>query len=257
MQKHIGPYQRPAPPKRPLGLSASKAIQQSAVPMHEIEAHAKVLLQGMIEKVRKPGRPSVHEEPMTAAERQARRRGIQEALRTSDAQGKSREEAVSGGWGKYELDRFSAFVDEGWSPTTGGGKRVSSHPTADDGKSHGVHVRGLQVGDEDINRRLFTENELRKMIGEYFVSPTVNPSARWIARHVSSVAIQQPFAPSLTLTCKVCSDVMESVGDAADHLRIAHRGLICEWFRRLNPPREFRDMRSYVTIAVPRKAQKP
>lgn len=53
---------------------------------------------------RKPGRPSVHEAPMTAAERQARRRGIQEALKISDAAGKSRVEAASGGWGQTELD---------------------------------------------------------------------------------------------------------------------------------------------------------
>jgi len=252
MRNHVGPYQRPAPPKRPLGLGASKAVQKPVVPMHEIEAQAQVVLQGVIE-VRKPGRPSVHEEPMTAAERQARRRGIQDALRIGDGDGKSREEVVSGGWGKHELDRFSADIDEGWSPTTGGGKRVSPRPTADDGKSHKVHVGGLQIGDEDLNRRLFAEDELRKMIGEYFESPIVNPSAQWIATYVSSVAIQQQCSPSLTLTCKVCHDVMGSLGDAADHLRVNHRALICEWFGRLHPPREFRDMRSYVTVVVPRK----
>ena len=98
MQKHIGPYQRPAPPKTPLGLSTPKTIQKSAVPMHEIEAQAQVLLQGMIQKARKPGRPPVHQERMTAAERQARRRGIQEALRIGEAHGKAREEVASGGW---------------------------------------------------------------------------------------------------------------------------------------------------------------
>src|SRR6267378_7825738 len=59
MRNQIGPYQRPAPPKRPLGLGASKTTQKPPVPMHEIEADAKIVLQGMIEKVRKPGRPSV------------------------------------------------------------------------------------------------------------------------------------------------------------------------------------------------------
>lgn len=249
MRRHIGPYQRPAPTKKPLRLGTPKAVQQPAVPMHEIEARAQVLLEGMIRKARKPGRPSVHEEPMTAAERQARQRGIQAVLRVSDAHGKSCEEAVSGGWGRYELDRFSVNVDE----DIHGGHRVKPRPTADDGKSHRVQVCGLQIGDEDANRRLFAENELRKMIGEHFVSPTVNPSAHWITRHVSSVAIQQPCSPSLTLTCKACSDVMESIDDAVDHLRVDHRKLICEWFARLNPPREFRDMRSYVTVILPRK----
>ncbi|HSY31864.1 MAG TPA: hypothetical protein VLA42_07735 [Verrucomicrobiae bacterium] len=220
--------------------------------MHEIEAEAKIVLQGMIARVRKPGRPLVNVEPMTAAERQVRRRCIQEALRVGDAHGKSREEAVSGGWGKYELDRFSANVDEGLSPTTGGGKRVSPRPATDDGKSHKVHVGGLQIGDENANRRLFAENELSKMVGEYFVSPTVNPSAHWVSRQVSNVVVQQP-SPSLTLTCKVCDDVMQSTSDATDHLRVDHRKLICAWFARLNPPREFRDMGSFVTVVIPRK----
>ena len=248
MRNHVGPYQRPAPPKRPVGLGASKAVQKPVVPMHEIEARAQVVLQGMIEKVRKSGRPSVHQEPMTEAERQARRRGIQEALRITDATGKSREEAASGGRGGYELDRFSVFLDE---PSQG--RRVNPRPAADDGKSHKVHVSGLQIGDENTNRRLFAEDELRKMIGAHFESPTANPSAQWVIRHVSSVAIQQQCSPSLTLTCKVCGDVMGSMEDAADHLRVDHRKLICEWFKRLNPPREFRDMDSYVTVAIPKR----
>jgi hypothetical protein len=248
MRNHVGPYQRPAPPKRPVGLGASKAVQKPVVPMHEIEAQAQVVLQGMIEKVRKAGRPSVHQEPMTAAERQARSRGIQEALRITDATGKSHAEGASGGRGSYELDPVSIFVDE---PSQG--SRVNPSPAADDRKSHKVHVRGLQIGDEDTNRRLFAEDELSKMIGEYFESPTVNPSAQWVIRHVSRVAIQQQCSPSLTLTCKVCGDVKGSMDDAADHLRIKHRKLICEWFKRLNPPREFRDMGSYVTVAIPKR----
>jgi hypothetical protein len=217
--------------------------------MHEIEAQARVVLQGMIEKVRKPGRPSVHQEPMTAAERQARRRGIQEALRISDATGKSHMEARSGGRGWIEFDRISADTDVGNEPGSRG-RRVSPHPAADDGKSHKIHVRGLQIGDEETNRRLFAEDELRKMVGEYFESPTVNPSATWVVRHVSGIAVQQQCSSSLTLTCKVCRDVMESTGDAADHLRVDHRNLICEWFARLDSPREFRDMGSYVTVAM-------
>src|SRR5207248_3349143 len=191
-------------------------------------AQAQVVLQGMIKKVRKTGRPSVHEEPMTAAQRQARRRGIQEALRITDANGKSREEAVPGGWGATELDRVygDRGDDESSShPTTGGGRQVKPRPSSDDGKSHIVHVSGLRIGDEDTNRRLFAEDELRRMIGKYFESPTVKPSAQWVARHVSSVAIQQPCSPSLTLTCRVCGDVMGSMGDSADHLRVDHRDL--------------------------------
>ena len=106
MRKHIGPYQRPAPPKKPLGLGAPRAVQQPAVAMHEIEAQAQVLLRDMIQKVRKPGRPSVHDEPMTVAERQARRRAFQsreqairETLQIGDAHGKSHAEARSGGYG--------------------------------------------------------------------------------------------------------------------------------------------------------------
>jgi hypothetical protein len=216
--------------------------------MHEIEARAKVLLQGMIENVRKPGRPSVHEEPMTAAQRQARRRRIQEALRISNAHGKAREESESGGWGQFEIDRLGAYdFDE-----LGFGRRVSPHPTADDSKSHKAHVRGLQIGDEESNRRLFAENELRKMADEYFVSPIVHPAAHWVAKHVSNVAVQQVCSQSLTLTCKTCGDVMESIGDATDHLRADHRKLISERFARLNPPREFRDMGSFVTVVIPR-----
>jgi hypothetical protein len=69
MQKHIGPYQRPAPSKTGLGLSAPKTAQKSAVPMHEIEAQAQVLLQGMIQKARKPGRPAVHQGRMNGGKK--------------------------------------------------------------------------------------------------------------------------------------------------------------------------------------------
>jgi hypothetical protein len=255
MSQHIGPYQRPAPPKRPLGFGASKTIQKPAIPMHEIEARAEVLLQGMIEKVRKPGRPSVHEEPMTPAERQARRRGIQDALRIGDGDGKSREEAASGGYGSTELDTLAVEANNEGNGTVGW-RHVKPNPNSDDGKSHKVHVRGLRMGDEETNRRLFAENELRKMVGEHFVSPTVSPSAHWVARHVSNGAVQQVPVQPITLTCKACCDVMESIDDATDHLRVDHKQLICERFARLNPPREFRDMDSFVTVVMPSSRKK-
>jgi hypothetical protein len=266
MRSHIGPYQRPAPPKKPLGLGAPKAIQQPVVPMHEIEAQAQVVLQGMIEDgrvlgivARKAGRPSVHEASMTPAERQARRRSIQDAQSIGDGDGKSRLEAASGGRGSTELDILAVKANDEGNGTIGL-RRVKPKPasdkSADDEKessTHKVQVRGLQIGDENANRCLFAENELKKMVGEYFESPAVNPSARWVARHVSSAAIQQQCSPSLALTCKVCGSVTGSMDDAADHLRVGHRTLICEWFKRLNPPREFRDMRSYVTVVIPRR----
>lgn len=259
MRNHIGPYQRPAPPKRPLGLNSSKAVQQPAVPMHEIEAQAEVVLQSIIEDgrvlgivARKPGRPSVHELPMTPAERQARRRGIQEALKITDATGKSRVEVASGGWGKTELDRFASCVDIGEEPGSRG-SRVAPCPTADHGKGHKIQVGGLRTGDEEANRCLFAFSELEKMVREYFDSPTVSPLAQWVARHVSSVAVQPQGSPSLSLTCKACGAVMESADHAINHLRVDHRKLISEWFARLNPPREFRDMGYYATVAMPRR----
>jgi hypothetical protein len=189
---------------------------------------------------------------MTPAERQTRRRGIQEALQITDATGKSREEAASGGFGSTKLDTLAVQENDEGNGTIGW-RRVAPRPMSDDRQSlHAVHVRGLRIGDEDSNRRLFAENELRKMVEEYFASPTVSPLAHWVSRQVSNVAVQQS-SPSLTLTCKACGDAMESVGDAADHLRTDHQDLICGWFGRLHPPREFRDMQSYVTVAMPRR----
>lgn len=276
-RKHIGPYQRPAPPKRPLGLGASKAIQKPAVPMHEIEARAQRLLEdikangnvlGLTAKARKPGRPSVYEEPMTPAERQARRRafqarerGIQDALRITDGKGKSRLEAASGGYGSTELDILGAALcvdDEG--TMTAGYRRVSPKPAGDDGEAsaHKVRVRGLQFGDKKSNRRRFAADELKKMIGECFASPKVftTPPAHWVARHIPNGTVAQQCSSLLTLDCKMCGDVMGSIDDATDHLRVDHRDLISGWFARLDPPREFRDMGSFVTVIIPRERKK-
>jgi hypothetical protein len=258
MRNHVGPYQRPAPPKKPLGLGASKAIQKPAVPMHEIEAQAQVVLQGMIEKVRKPGRPLVHEEleePMTAAQRQARRRGIRDALMIGDGEGKSGAEAASGGWGSYEIDRLNIDDEPNYS------RRVRPKPAGDDSKlssklSHKVQVGGLRIGNEEVSRRLFAEGELRKMVWEYFESPTVSPSAQWISKQIANTPIQLQRPTSLVLSCRACGDVMESIDNATDHLRVDHRKLISEWFALLNPPREFRDTGFCVTVVMPRKRKK-
>ncbi len=262
MREHIGPYQRPAPPKKPLGLGAPKAVQQPALPVHEIEAQAQVLLGGMIQRARKPGRPSVNEAPMTPAERQARRRGIQDVMSIGDGHGKSRAEVAAGGYGSTELDILAAEENSkgnwtiGWrrdAPKPAGEK---SDGDDEESSTHKVHVCGLRIGDEDANRRLFAENELRKMVGEYFESPTVKPSAHWVARHASNAAVQQRCSSSLSLTCKECGESMGFIGDASDHLRVDHRDLIRKWFSGLNPPREFRDMGSYVTIAAFKKAKR-
>lgn len=274
-RNHIGPYQRPAPPKKPLGLNGPRAIQKPPVPMHEIQAQEQRLLEdikangnvlGLEAKVRKPGRPSVYEEPMTPAERQARRRafraqerGIQDALRINDGEGKSRLEAASGGYGSRELDILAAGLGANEEGTmTAGYHRANPAPAADDDKPHAVQVRGLQFGDEESNRRRFAEDELKKMVGEYFASSEIvkKPSAHWVARHVSNVAVQQQCSPSLTLNCRTCGDVMESIIDATDHLRVDHRDLISKWYARLDPPREFRDMGTFVTVVIPRKHKK-
>jgi hypothetical protein len=280
-RKHIGPYQRPAPPKRPLGLGASKAIQKPAVPMHEIQEQQQRLLDdikasgnvlGLTAKVRKPGRPSVHEQPMTPAERQARRRELQardKAIRDTRnigvGHGKSRLEAASGGYGSTKLDMLEAMcTDDG--TMTKGWRRVSPKPAGDEcgsnddseASSHKVQVRGLQFGDEKSNHRRFAEDELKKMVGEYFALPGAvkTPSAHWVSRHVSNGTVQPQCSQLLTLSCKVCGDVMESIDDATDHLRVDHRKAIDEWFRRLVPSREFRDMGDFITVVMPRRSKK-
>ncbi len=290
MRTHIGPYQRPAPPKKPLRLGAPRAVQQPAVPMHEIEAQAQVVLQGMIEKVRKPGRPSVHEEPMTPAQRQARRRAsqsqqraIRETLQVGDAHGKSHGEAKSGGYDSQKLDTMHGLrACEGTDGDDGVIRGGARHVRAADGESSAAHeqtteeilnsgessshrggfeertverirVRGIRIGDEESNRQRFAEGELRKMVEEHFSSPEKAPSAFWIAKRIGNNAVQHHVRPAITLTCKLCVDSMQSIEDAQDHLLVDHRGLICEWFEHLNPPREFRDMGFYVTVAMPRR----
>jgi hypothetical protein len=293
-RKHIGPYQRPAPPKRPLGLGASKAIQKPAVPMHEIQAQEQRLLEdikangnvlGLTAKVRKPGRPSVYEEPMTPAERQARRRaiqvqerGVQDALKINGGHGKSHAEVKSGGYDSTKMDTIYGLreVEENM-----GGRHVcpKGQSSASDEKTYGdvfnsgessfqrggfeqeavqrVTVRGLRFGTEEYNRQLFASEELKKMVGEYFTLPPVDktPSASWVARHVGNISVQRHERPSFTLTCKVCGDEMEFIEDAVDHLREDHKKIVTEWFRRLEPPREFRDMGNFVTVIMPRKRQ--
>jgi hypothetical protein len=274
--KYIGPYQRPAPAKRPLGLNSRKTIQKPAVPMHEIQAQEQRLLEdikasgnvlGLTAKVRKPGRPSVYEEPMTPAERQARRRAlkaregaIELALRIKDGHGKSRIEADSGGYGSGQIEVLagSDYHHEG---TGGRGRHVCPGGASPEGgeSSLGIHVHGLRVGDEESNRTRFAEAELKKMVWQYFVSPDVNktPSVpRLLFRYIAdaNVSIRRPERlPSLTLTCKMCGDVMNSTQDAADHLRVDHPKTISEWFRHLKPSREFRDMGVFVTVVNPRK----
>ena len=257
---HIGPYQRPAPPKKPIGLNAPHTVQKPVVPIYEIQAQEQRLLEdikangnvlGITAKTRKPGRPSVYEEPMTSAERQARHRafearerGIQDALRISDAKGKSRLEAVSGGYGSTELDILGACPES----------RVSPKPAADD-RGHNVQVRGLQCGDQESNRRRFAEDELKKMVGEYFTLPAVvkAPSTPWVATYVGNTYVQRHEHPSLVFTCKECGKEIEFIENAMDHLRVDHKKIVAGWFQHLKPPREFRDMGNFVTVVMPRK----
>jgi hypothetical protein len=49
---------------------------------------------------------------------------------------------------------------------------------------------------------------------------------------------------------------MEFIEDAVDHLRVDHRTDIDEWFRHLEPPREFRDMGGFITVVLPRKCKR-
>lgn len=61
---------------------------------------------------------------------------------------------------------------------------------------------------------------------------------------------------ALTLRCKLCPDAMASIEDAQDHLLVDHLSTIKEWFKNLHPPREFRDMRDYVTVVTPHRRAK-
>jgi hypothetical protein len=222
--------------------------------MHEIEAKALVVMQDIAAK-RKRGRPSINQQPMTPAERQVRRRAsqseqpaIRETLQIGDATGKDHAEAESGGYDSLKLDTLEASVDDD-GIDRGRWRHVPAvkSGTADD----------LQIGDEEANRRRFAGSELRKMVGEYLTSPEKSPSASWVAKHSGNNSVQHHVPPAITLTCKLCADSMESIEDAQDHLRVDHRTTIDEWFRNLEPRREFRDMGDYVTIVMPRKYTKP
>lgn len=286
MPKNIGPYQRPAPPKKPLGFGASKSIQKPAVPMHEIEARAQVLLQGMIEKVRKPGRPSVHKAPMTAAERQARRRAFQsrdrairETLQIGDAHGKSRAEIKSGGYDATKIDTmYGLGVD--WDDDGTERVRSAGHVVAD-GESNASHeqsyedlfnsgessfhrggfeghevqrirVDDLRTGTEKLNRQAFAWGVLEKLVEEQFESVVTAKAPFLVQRHVGGIPCSQG-TPEIIYTCRLCSDWMDSIDDAQDHLRADHQNIIKEFFKAFKPPREFRDMGSYVTVVTPKK----
>jgi hypothetical protein len=261
--------------------------------MHEIEAQAATLMENIAAR-RKPGRPSVNELPMTPAERQARRRALQsrerairEVLEIGVAHGKSHAEARSGGYDSKKLDFMQGQRDVEGMDDFGGGSR-GKYVAAAEGESNAVEeqttneiwnsgessvhrdgfeqhtvqrirVRGIRIGDEESNRRRFAENELREMVWEYFTSAASDktPSASWIARHKGNTSVQRNERPSLTLTCNLCSDLMEFIEDAQDHLRVDHRTTIDEWFKKLVPVREFRDMGDFVTVVLPRKCVKP
>jgi hypothetical protein len=270
MHKHVGPYQRPAPPKKP-GVSAKpKAIQVPSVPLHEIEAMGRAVIENAMFGSRKPGRPSINQQPMTAAERQARRRerqarnrDLQATLEIGETHGKSRAEADSGGYNSMRMDaiysaRETEYLDgDGSEAHTG--RRINPNPSAD-GSNHRegqkVFVRGLRIGDEESNRRRFAEDELTKMVWEYFNSSTNSPTVPWIAKHVGNSSMQTHAHVALTLRCKLCPDAMASIEDGRDHLLVDHLSTIKEWFKNLNPPREFRDMRDYVTVVTPHRRAK-
>jgi hypothetical protein len=267
MHKHIGPYQRPAPPKKPILIPKLKtAPGPPPVSLHDSEGMENAVKDALFGR-RKPGRPSINEVPMTPAERQARRRErqareheqqvgeaeIKAALDIGDSDGKSRAETRSGGFGAVKLDaiyaaRETEFLDGGDGGEAHTGRRIWIDP-----EKHRVKVGGLKTGDEESNRRLFAEEELRKMVCEYFTSSNSSPSASWIAKHVGNSSIQNNVSPVMSLECKLCSDTMSFVGDAKDHLRVDHKQLIKEWFKKLSPRREFRDMKDYVTVAMPFK----
>jgi hypothetical protein len=282
MQKRIGPYQRPAPPRKPLGFGTSKSVQKPAVPMHEIEAQARAVIETALGAARKPGRPPINGQAMTAAERQARRCELESLRQIGAAHGKSHAEVKSGGYDSTKIETIYGLreiefqgMDDGLETHVGrqvraGGESSAAHEqTTDEVLNSGessvhrgglerhevqeIHVRGLQFGDEESNRRRFAENELKKMVEEYFTLPDSSPSASWIAKHVGNISIHNHARPSITLTCKLCADSMDSIDDAQDHLRVDHRKAIDAWFRNLVPRREFRDTTDFVTVVTPRR----
>jgi len=280
--QRIGPYQRPAPPKIPIGLRSAKVAQKPQAPLHETEERAQALLRGMIQKVVKPGRPPIHDGPMTPAERQARRRGIRDALKLGDAHGKSHAEIKSGGYDAAKLDTMyglgvdwsddSGTATRGWRQVAARGNSNASQEQSyeelfnsgesdfhrggfDGSQAERIHVSGLRTGTEESNRQQFAEDMLEKLAGEQFESVVMAKSPSFVQRHVGSVACRQG-APETTYTCKLCGDAMNSIGDAKDHLRVDHRKAIKEFFKALNPPREFRDMGNYVTVAIAGKRTK-
>lgn len=292
--KRIGPYQRPAPPKRPLGLRAPKTIQQLPVSVHEVKAKASELEEALVkERENRRGRPTINERPMTPAERQAKRRAlqarelaIQAVLQVGDAHGKCHAEARSGGYDSDKMDTIYGLRQMEFDETEDGVEtHRRRHVHAAEGESSAadelttdeifssgessfhrggldlgdvqkIRVRGLRIGDEESNRRRFAEEELKKMVAEYFTSPTDRaPSAFWLAKHNGNITIQNHERATIKHTCELCGDSMNSAEDAVDHLRVDHRDAINAWFSRIEPPREFRDMRSYVTIVKPKKCK--
>jgi hypothetical protein len=256
MNKHIGPYQRPAPPKKPNLSAKLKAVQAPPRPLHEIEAMSRELMDGAFAGRRKPGRPSVNDRPMTPAERQARRRALSAASEVGDGHGKSSEEAESGGYGAIKLDaiysrRELEYLDGGDGGEAHTGRRVWIDP-----EEQRVSVRGLRIGDEELNRRMFAEDELKKIVMEYFTSSNSSPSVPWIATHVGNSPVQTHVRASITLRCKLCPETMTAVEDAKDHLRVDHSNIVKSWFKKLSPSRQFRDMKDYVTVVTPRDGRK-
>jgi hypothetical protein len=284
----IGVYQRPAPPKRPLGLNVAKTIQKPAIPLHEIEAQANAVMDDVLATARKRGRPAINEQAMTPAERQARRRAlqlreraIQEVREIGDAHGKSHAEANTGGYDASKLEMMYFLggenddgVERGRAGrVTADGESNTAHEQSTDeilncGESsfhhygrfeahqvQEVRVRGLRIGDEESNRRLFAEDTLGRMVGEYFDVEVTGKTFSLIRRHIGNNTSARE-ALETTYRCKLCADAMQLFSEAKDHLRVDHRKIIDEFFKKLQPSREFRDMGSYVTIVMPRQHKK-
>ena len=97
--------------------------------------------------------------------------------------------------------------------------------------AQGIRVRGLGIGDEECNRRRFTENELKKMVEEYFTSPAEKTPSASLDRQARRKYLRSTSrTPSITLTCKLCADSMEFIEDAAGSLAGRppkhHRGMV-------------------------------
>jgi hypothetical protein len=295
MRNYIGVYQRPVPPKRPLGLHAP-SVHTPVTAICEIRAQAAAIELAALEK-RKRGRPTVNARPMTPAERQARRRenqrreeGIKEARRITDFTGKLHGEAKSGGYDSTKIDIVygarSTEVDYGGAHR---GRQVcpgGASPKTDE-RDHGevfsaggsyhraggyveaqtpaMDVCGPEPGDKASNRRRFAGEQLGKMVDVHFDS-LVRETPHWISRHHGNATSQSIERPVITLTCKLCGDSMDAIADAIDHLRVDHRKTINEWFACVELPSqfggtqsfemEFRDMGRYVTYIVRRKCTK-